>query len=569
METILCMEASQGIIELFDSEGVEQVFTLMSDGIMGLVSDAIEEENIDVVQTRHEQPAVAMADGYSRANGDIGVSLIGRGAALAQTGTALGTAVNRGSDVLILAAEYSHSTPDDSLQHKPKIKKFDQHGFLRNILGEEHVVDIRSEDAVIPDLEEVFRRLRVGEGPIAVQIPHDVLGRDIDISESNGGKGDAALKNNGPTIRPPDGKIEEAIEHYLDSDATRPPIVLAGRGAAESGAKDAIEAFAEQTNGLLATSIKGRGLFSDHPYSLGFVGSWGSNIANRYITDSDCIFAFGCSLNSYTLDSGHLLPDEATVVHVDTDESSIGRYAPVDVGIVGDARETAEMLLAELEAMNIDRSGVFWTDSLRREISEAPDFEEREYPERDGTLDPRTLVRRLNEILPAKRFIVSDGGHSMRWTIDGLDITHPDDYTWTIDFAGIGQAMSQGIGASMSLDDDRTCITSCGDAGFFMHLSEVETAARNDAPVIIVVWNDDAFGEEYHNLIDVGLDPNGAVLPTPDLSGVAEKLGADGYRISSEPDLEAISDEINKKPDGPVILDCRIDVDIRHRTAGL
>ncbi len=562
------MEAHKGVVELFDSENVDQVFTLMSDGIMGLVSEIQEREDMDVVQTRHEQAAVAMADGYSKGGEDVGVSIVGRGPALAQTGTALGTAANRGANILVLAAKCSESAPKRSLQYKPAVKKFDQDGFLNSLLGEDHVVNIHSEDAIIPDLEEVFRRLRVGEGPIAVQIPHELLDREVSVPETFGRKGIEAVQNDSPSIRPRAEKIEEAIDHYLDSDATRPPLILAGQGAVESGAKDEIEKFAEQTNGLLATTIKGRGLFSDHSYSLGFVGSWGNNIANRYLTDSGCIFAFGCSLNPYTLDSGQLLPDEATVIQVDTDPSSIGQYAPVDVGIVGDARETAGMLLDELHEMNIDRSGVFWTESLRREIEDAPDFEDREYPEQADALDPRKIVKRLNEVLPTERFIVSDGGHSMRWTIDGMDISHPDDYSWTIDLAAIGQALSQGIGASLSLND-RTCITSCGDAGLLMHLSELETAARNNVPMIVLVWNDGALGEEYHNLLDLGIEPDSAAVPTPNLSEVATKLGAEGYRITDESDLEAISEKLARKPDGPVVLECKIDPEIRHRTAGL
>lgn len=561
------MRVYEGIAELFAAEGVEEAYTLMADGIMELVSEVQANEQIDVVQSRHEQAAVAMADGHSKASEDVGVCLVGRGGALAQTGAALGNAGKRGANMLLLTADVSQTVPRNPSDTKPEERKqFDQYGYLSNLLGEDHVVDIRSKDVVLSDLEDVFRRLRVGEGPIAVQIPRNLFTEEVDRPDSLGGKGTEAVEST-PHITPREETIGDVVDHYLESDATKPPVIIGGRGVTTDEAEHALEELAERTSGLLATSLQGRGLFEDHPYSIGMVGSWGNPTANEHLSESGCILAFGCSLNPFTLDSGHLIRDDATVIHVDTDPSSIERYTPVDVGVVGDVHDTATLLLDALEAAGIDRTGAFWTESLRQELANVPRFEDRAYPQEEGTIDPRTFITHLNEVLPEERFIVSDGGHCMRWVIDGIDIESPQDYTWTIDFGAIGQGLCQGIGASRALTD-RACVTFCGDAGFMMHLAEVETAARNEAPVIIVVFNDAALGEEYHKLDDVGIDPDGSLISTPDLGEVASSLGATGYRIASEADLQAISSELEGKPEGPIVLDCRVNVEFRHRTAG-
>lgn len=125
-------------------------------------------------------------------------------------------------------------------------------------------------------------------------------------------------------------------------------MIIAGRGAVQADAKDAIEAFAQRVGGLFATSYRGIGYFSGHPYSIEFVGTWGTPLSNSYLIESDLVFAVGCSLNQHMTDWGRLV-DEATIVHVDTDPAAINRHIPVDLGLVGDAEATVEALTEEIE----------------------------------------------------------------------------------------------------------------------------------------------------------------------------------------------------------------------------
>lgn len=554
------METYEVITDVLNDAGVDTVFTLQSDGNMRLLAHLHGERADDfrLIKARHEQAAMAMADGYSRVSDDICVCTIGRGPAVAQTGSALVTARRRGSDFLVVVPESATDSSFDT-------KGFDQEAYLDTTL--DNVISIRSHETVLPGLREGLRRVNTGGGPVAVQVAQNVLDSDFDVATDAEDRDTFELGNAeafGSHVHPDTEPIEKAVDLYLESDATKAPIILAGRGAIRSDARDAIESLAERMNALLATTLQGRGYFDDHPYSLGFVGHYGGNLANELFMESDYVLAVGCSLNPYTTDSGHLFHDDKKLVHIDADPTAIERYTEVDVGIFGDATTTVEAFESELERHDIDRSGTFWTDRLRDRIASEPPFVDREFPEQPETIDPRDLVIGLDRMVPEDRTVVSDTGHVTRWVLDAIETPTPDDFIWPGEFGSIGLGLPVGIGAA--LGSDRTCLTVCGDAGFMMSIHEVETAVRYDVPILIVVMNDRALGTEYHSLTQYTDHADVSIIDTPDLGAVARAMGADGAAVRSMSDLEDLEETLSRPPEGPFVVDCKVNREVKHRS---
>lgn len=548
----------EAIGNIFDDNEVDTLFCLNSEDIMGLLSYILEgsDRATRVIQSRHEQAAVAMADGYARSSGGIGVCLVGRGPAVAQTGTALKTAQRRGSNVLIFV-------PTKRTNARFDTKDFDQNAFLRTMGGD--LIDVRGVETLVPDLEEAFRRIRTGLGPVTVQVPWDVLDTNEQVGVSSRTENFSPIDGDyQPRLQPHEALIRESVELFLDSNATKAPVIIAGRGAVRSDARGAIKSLAKRINALLATTVQGRGYFSDHPFSIGLVGSFGATIANEYLSDSDFILAVGCSLNHHTTDSGHLISDEATVVHIDAEEGNIGRYYPVDVGITGDAQRAVELLTAELQRQKIERHEVFWTEKLKRRIAETPRLDKGTVSTSNDTIDPRKLVRTLDEMLPEDRLVVTDGGHFLRWVLDGISVSHPDDYIWTLDFSSIGLGLPIGIGAAAVTE--KSCLTFCGDAGAMMSIQELDTAARNGIPITVIVMNDSALGTEYHSLVKSGYNGDIAQVDSPDIKTVASGLGAESFTVRSSDDLKTNADRLNGQTEGPLVVDCKIDLAVRHRS---
>lgn len=543
------------IIRLLRAEGVDTIFALMSEDTLQLASKLDAGDEIRTVKTRHEQGAMAMADGYARAGAGIGVCLVGRGPAIAQTGTAMVTARKKGSDVLVVVPETSRSAAYD-------IKEFEQEAYLRSTIG--NVVSVRGEETLVPDVRRAIRKVAVGDGPVAVQVPWDLLDGSVDAPEPDALEPDAPAGRSDARLSPDADLVEAAIDMYVESDAFRPPVILAGRGAVEAGARDSIEALARRTSALLTTSLQGRNYFADHPYYLGFVGEWGTGLANQYVNESQLVFAVGASLNPYTTDEGRVFGDDTRVIHVDSDPGHVGRYTDVDLGIAGDARVTVDALVEELARRGVDRDGELWSEQLRAEIEAASPMTDRTFPDVPGTMDPRDLVRALDDLLPADRKVVTDAGHFTRWVMDAID-TPPEDLTFTLDFASIGLGLPMGIGTAVAAPD-RPCVAICGDAGLMMSLQELETAVRNEVPLTVIVMNDESLGSEYHNLAAAGEDPDVALVSAPEFAAVADAMGAEGHTVRDAADLDAIAGALRRGPDGPLVVDCKVNHEVRHRS---
>lgn len=553
------MKGTEATVELFANEDVDTVFTLASEEIIELLSEMQENwaDQFQIIECRHEQLAALMADGYSR-RGEIGVCIVGRGPAIAQTGSALKAADNHGSDVLYLVPETRRTAEHDG-------KWFQQESYLRIMAG--RVKSIRSPDVLLSSLADAFRQIHAGKGPIAVQVPIDVLVGEVPEQSVPEDYDTRVVKKQDVRVQPDEAKIEEAIDAYLDADATEAPVILAGRGAVQADAKETIETLAEQMNAYLITSIQARGFFSDHPYYLGFSGDLGTQIANEYLNKTGFVLALGCSLNDHTVDKGHLLREDANVVHVDTNPTAIGEYTNVSVGVIGDVKVTTEAILDRLGNFGINRSGEFWTDQVRKRIAQSSSVSSQTSNDRPGRIDPRDLIQSLDELLPDNRVAVIDVGHFVGWVFDELSIDCPKKQIWAADFLTLGQALPIGIGTALA-ETKETCVVFCGDGGLMMNLQGLETAARYDVPLIVVVVNDDALGAEYHMGQKRGYTGSIGKVQSPDFSALAENFGAEGYTVRSIADVEDVVGELTSDIGGPIVLDCKVDPEARHPTMG-
>lgn len=553
------MKGRTRLTELLDEAEIETLFTLMSEDTMRMMSEIDADwPGIELVQTRHEQCAVSMADGFARATDDIGVALIGRGPAIAQSGTGLVTARKKGSDVLVIV-------PTSPIGETYDVKEFPQEEFLKSTVGE--VAAVRSHDTLVDVTRDAIRRVRLGDGPLALQVPWDLLDSEMTDDQAAGAEMSSMETTiDGATpgrVAPDPTAVTESIDRYVESPAFQPPVIIAGRGAIEAGAQEAIEEFARRTSSLLATSLQARNYFEDHPMYLGFTGGWGHEIANKYAAEAGLVFAVGASLNPYTTDDGHVFGEEGELVHIDSNRAAIERYTDVDVGIQGDAKRTIEALNEELERRGIDRDGELWTDDLRREVEAYDRLGDREFEAVPGTMDPRDMMRTLNDLLPDDRKIVTDAGHHARWVLDGLDV-HPDDYTFTLDFASIGLGLPMGIGTAVS-SPDRPTVVVTGDAGLTMSIQEFDTMVREDVPLTVVVVNDGSLGSEYHSMEAGGVDGSIALIESPDFASVAESFGAEGYTASSIAELEELADVLATR-EGQQVIDCTVNHKVRHRS---
>jgi thiamine pyrophosphate-dependent acetolactate synthase large subunit-like protein len=338
--------------------------------------------------------------------------------------------------------------------------------------------------------------------------------------------------------------------------AARRPAIVAGRGAVLAGAREPLERLGDAIGAVLATSAMGHGLFEGSAWAVGISGGFASPVAARLIAEADLVLAFGANLTRWTTRDGALIAGGAKVVQVDLDEESLGAHRPVHVGVVGDAAKTAESLLAA----GVTNPGFRATPGLEREIAEGSWRDAPFADAGDAThLDPRALSIALDAMLPAERTVAVDSGHFMGFPPMYLRVPDPAGFVFTQAFQSIGLGLASGIGAAIARPD-RLTVACLGDGGALMALGELETLARLRLPMLVVVYNDAAYGAEVHHFGPQGLPLELVRFPDTDFAALVRAAGGHGITARTLEDLDGVAGWLAQR-DGPLVVDAKITPD--------
>lgn len=505
------MKLYAALADALVAEGTEVVFGLLGDANMELVVDLVHRHAVRFVAVRHEQTAVLAADAYSRATGRPGVATVTAGPGLSHVGTALTVARHARSPVVLVAG-------DTPLGDRLHVQSFDQAPFAMATAGA--FQQVRLPSTLAEDVRLAFRHVRLGRGPIVLDVPLDYSETDLPEPFTYPRSSVAA-----PQLRPPDPAQVDAVAKLVEHAAR--PVVLAGRGAI--GAEEALVVLADRLGAPVGTSLGGKGLFADHPRALGVIGGFASDRTRQIMGAADCALAFGAGLNQFTLDGGRLF-GQARVVQVVTDAGSVGDVAPVAEAVLADARLTAEALLADLP----QRDG-HWAGA--RLPAEEPFAGEDLLDDGDG-VDPRAVLLACNRLLPARRNAVIGIGHFGGWFGQHLAVTEPGSLFTPWEFGAIGVGLGIGIGVAVARPD-RTTVVFEGDGSLMQVLGDLDTAVRADLPLLIVLMDDRAYGAEVHKLRRKGLPIDLALFDSPDFAALARTLGLEARTVHRHTDLDS------------------------------
>lgn len=519
--------------------GVEAMFGVMGQSNMTYIAEFVDLNGGHYYAAKHEAGAASMADGYARITGGIGVATVTHGPGLTNAVTALIEAVRARTPMLLLTAE----SPTVVGGHRQRL---DIPATVAPTGAGYHRIN-RPQD-VVDDIGRTLRRLSLERRPYVLDIPADIAGQQTEYRTS-------AYGVVSPTPVEPDADaLDVALGRLLTADR---PLVLAGRGAVVSGARDALIALADRIGAPLATTVLARGMFAGHPLNLGICGSIATSVGITAIQRADCIIAFGAGLNAHTTERGAITRDKA-VIQIDVDEAAIGRYGVPDCAVVADARKVAEAMLARLEAAGESRTRN--NSDLVRALAELDPAAEFHDTSRPGTVNTRAAMLELNRILPSKRTVVTDAGRYMLGVWRSLEATEPKDCLCVNNFGAIGFALGTAVGAAAGRPD-QLCLAIIGDGAAMASLLELDTAVLYGLPLAIVVINDESYGTEHQKLAEAGFEPTHADFRRPDLAALARSLGADGMVIDSLEALAELKPEVFAPENLPVLIDIKADVE--------
>jgi thiamine pyrophosphate-dependent acetolactate synthase large subunit-like protein len=350
----------------------------------------------------------------------------------------------------------------------------------------------------------------------------------------------------------------------------RRPVFVAGRGARLAGARASLERLADGCGALLATSAVAKGLFYRSPWSLDISGGFATPLAAELIGAADLIVGWGCALNMWTMRHGTLVGPGAKVVQVDLDADAIGAHRPVDLGVVGDADRTARAVADELAgagggpaagpgAEPGDEPVGYRSAELRRRIAAEGRWRDVPYQDEsdDSRIDPRTLTIGLDDRLPEQRVVAVDSGNFMGYPSMFLSVPDDDGFCFTQAYQSIGLGLATAIGAALARPD-RLPVAACGDGGLLMSIAELDTAVRLRLPLVVLVYNDDAYGAEVHHFGPDGFPLSTVRFPDTDIAAVGRGFGCAGVTVRAPADLAAVDRWLARPPDAPLVVDAKV-----------
>ena len=509
------------------------------------ISHALVENGVELICARHECNAASMADAYAKATQELTLCSVHSGPGLTNALTGIGEAAKSRTPLLVLAGD----VPVGAVKSNFYIEQAEMVRSVGAVSERIHTPATAREDT----LRAVVRALR-DRRTVVLSLPTDV--QDATFP----GKVSPLALPPAPGPLNPDPAGVRAIADAI-AKAER-PLVLAGRGAVISGAEASLAALAERAGALLATSVCGHGLFASDPWSVGISGGFSSPAAHELISESDLILAFGASLTQWTTKRGHLIASDAVVAQVDVETAKLGYQMPVGLALHADARTTAEAILAELDARQLGTRTGRRTAETRRRIDEGGNHTA-PYADTssDRFIDPRTLSKAVDAILPKERVVASDSGHFCGWPPRFLRVPGARASCLSHSFQSVGLGLASAIGLAIA-NPGALAVLGAGDGGFLMSIADLETAIRLKLRMCILIYNDSSYAAEVHLYRRRGYAIDIVQFPDTDFAAMARGFGARGVTVRTLGDLEPVRTWVAEGAPGVLVIDARINPDL-------
>jgi acetolactate synthase-1/2/3 large subunit len=410
-------------------------------------------------------------------------------------------------------------------------------------------IEVLTPDFAEDGVRQAFYRARLESRPVVLCVPMDIQGRECD-AEGDDYQPSSTLFDGQQRIRPSLDRVEAAVKLIAGS---KKPVLILGRGAASPGAIAAAERLAGRIGALIATTLQAKGALARDEFHAGISGLFSRRAVMKLYEEADCVIALGASLKPYTLQGGLLYP-HARIVQVDVAPHVLmGTQKGADCYVQGDAELTAAAIEERLAKDGVSHEG-FRVPAVRRVLRDA-ERDPGEFEIEPGTLDPREVVKVIDDRLPADVGLVVGAGHCFSFPAMGLKKPRSLE-VYCSAFGCIGQALPTTIGVGMALNGAPVAHIE-GDGGAMQSIQELDTAARLGLRILFMIFNDEGFGAEYHKLRARNEEPALGLIPSPQFGDVGRVFGCRGKLARSLDEVAAGIDEFLSGK-GPMVMDIRI-----------
>ncbi|TLZ53262.1 MAG: pyruvate oxidase, partial [Methanobacteriota archaeon] len=381
--------------------------------------------------------------------------------------------------------------------------------------------------------------------------PVDMQEAPADLKPYEGGLGTARAPATAPGYKPPrvvprDEDLQEAAKVLNEGKKV---VVLAGVGALQ--ARDEVLAAAELLGAPVVKTLPGKAVTpDDHPLSIGGLGLLGTRPSEEAMEDCDTILLVGTNF-PYT----RFLPDKARAVQIDLEPTRVGNRMPVQVPLVGDAKDTLKALIPMLRRKD---QRVFLDKAQESKRKWDKDMAALADPEREPIM-PQYLMSVIDRLASDEAILTSDSGTIATWAARHFTIRGGRQFYLSGNLATMAPGLPYAIAAQVAYPG-RQCVAFVGDGGFAMLMAEFHTAVWHGLPSKVVVCNNGLLGQILWEQMALGYPEVGVRYQAMDFAAWAEASGGLGIRVEKPGDVEpAIRDALAH--DGPALVDVMVNPD--------
>ena len=531
------MQAIDAVAQILKTEGVENLFCFPANSLI----DACAKVGIRPIMARTERTLINMADGFSRiSNGDrLGVACVQSGPGSENAFGGLAQAFSDSVPILMLpggVARRSHGIPThfEAVPNYGGITKW--------------VAQVNFPDRIPAMMRRAFSLLRTGHpAPVMLEIPTDVASEDIDDSFDY--RPPEKIK---PAGNPSD--IEASVKALLAAES---PILHVGQGVLYADGTDELIEFAELVGVPVMTTMAGKSAFPEnHPLALGASGHTGTGMVKHFLTKADLVFGLGCGLSQSVMCTP--IPDGKVLVHNSIDELDINKDYAADYAIIGDAKIVLGQLIDEAKKQ-LGGSGRS-SDAVVGEIKAVKEQWLAEWMPKltsdETPINPYRVVWDLMQAVDRTQTIVThDSGNPRDQTLPFYETITPHGYIGWGKSTQLGYGLGLIMGAKMAAPE-KLAINIMGDAAFGMAGMDFETAARENIPILTIMFNNSALGG-YEKHMPVATERFQTKFLSGDYAKVAEGLGGYSEKVENPADIIPAIQRAQKETEGgkPALLE--------------
>ena len=537
------MTGAEVLVERLIDWGVEVVFGLPGDGINGIMEALRKrQKEIRFIQVRHEESAAFMACGYAKYTGRLGVCLATSGPGGIHLLNGLYDAKLDKQPVLAITGLEFHDLIGTHTQQDVALDKLfmDVCVYDERIMGPNHVENVT-------DL--ACRTALAYKGVSHITMPVDFQEQEVKSlrrSKRNVPHHTSNTYTRMPQL-PPSPDLERAADLL---NRGKKVTILAGRGAI--GAREELEQIAEMLGAPIVKALLGRcAVPDDSPYTTGTIGLLGTKPSQEAMEDCDTLLIVG---SAFPYIEFLPKPDQAKGVQIDFDPKQIGLRFPVEVGLVGDSRQTLQALVPLLKPKSDKR----FLQQAQAGMKDWWQLMEKRATRRDKPMKPQVVAWELGKRLRNDAIVSCDSGTIATWWARQIRVKEGQMHSLSGNLATMAPGLPYTIAAQIAFPE-RQCIAFVGDGGFSMLMADFVTAVKYQLPIkVVIIKNNDLGQIKWEQMVFLGNPEYGIDLHPIDFAAFAHACGGVGFSVDDPANCGTAIEEFLNAP-GPAVLQAVVD----------